>query len=340
MASLATSAPVAAEEEDAAPAGRDRWVPSFSLSSGVTWNDQSGSVSSRCSAPGGGAPVRCNPDDDQSNSELRPGGAGDDKAVTPYVGGSLQLMTPALRIPGVDVEIPGSPRLFFMGELPYQFAIVRNIASFRKPDRLTEPELAGPGAPPQEDIPEIALLGAGARTTAEIQGMAFGAGAGLAFAFEAFGREIRVKPSVGWLRYEIDVEGRVVSGRCIIQENVPPGQNARSICDVDGRQPPGTTGFTRVIDLRDQQSEWFDAVGPALEIEMDAKRLGPVGISLFLGGQYYRIISDREVSLSDSQTIGPDTLGAAVQYDADFSFEVDPVIWRANLGIRFHWLGD
>ncbi len=46
---------------------------------------------------------------------------GDDLAVSPFVGGVLELMTPAL-------PIPTRPRLFVSGEVLPTFAFKRNVA--------------------------------------------------------------------------------------------------------------------------------------------------------------------------------------------------------------------
>jgi hypothetical protein len=35
----------------------------------------------------------------------------------------------------------------------------------------------------------------------------------------------------------------------------------------------------------------------------------------------------------------PDADIAADTYTADFSFSVDPILYRGGVGIRFHWLG-
>src|SRR5262245_26717147 len=75
--------------------GEDRWVPALGLTSGVTIQEQDASVSSRIASTGG---------------PLRPSDSDSDWAVSPYVGGALQLMTPTL-------PLPGRPRFFVSGEI-------------------------------------------------------------------------------------------------------------------------------------------------------------------------------------------------------------------------------
>ncbi len=322
LASLASSAEVNGAGADS------RWIPSFALTSGITWGEQHATVASDCRAPGSDPPAAtsCDPAESSFGSELRPGDKGDDRAFTPYVGGNLQLLTPAL-------ATIGRPRLFVDVELPYHFGIDRNVAQNRRPTGLREPEGQGIG----EQLQENALLGAGSRTRSEIQGLVFGASAGVSFAFEAWGRRLRLKPSAGWIRYEIDVRGRVESGICNNAVSTRPEQDT---CDLDGRNQGMTRGFTRTITLLAHDTQWFDGVGPGLELEMEAWRFGPFGVSLFLDGEGYYLFGDRTIALSAARTIGPDTLGDPVDYHADFSFRVAPWLYRAGLGIRFSWLGD
>jgi hypothetical protein len=278
--------------------GEDRWVPALAATSGVTIQDQEAAVASLDVT--NGAPLR-NPAD------------GDDLAVSPYVGANLQLMTPAIP------AIPGRPRVFATGEILPTFASSRNIAN--------EGNASSFGFPPElGQFPDVAITGQGSVTTAEVQTLAFGAAIGIAFPFEVRGRQLRLKPSAGWIRYEVDVEGSVLSAIC---------DGGGSRCRTDATPP----GFARLIELQGSDSQWFDGIGPGLEIEMDVYRLGSFGVSLFLDGHAYRVLGDRTVDFSDSVTF-TDPLGGPDTYVADWSFEVDPWIYRAGLGIRIHWLGN
>jgi hypothetical protein len=322
LASLGSSA-------EANAAGLDsRWIPSFAVIGGLTWGNEHASVASECRAPGSDPPAAtsCDPAEPGFGSQLRPGDADDDLGVTPYVGGSFELMTPAL-------TAIGRPRLFASVELPYHFGIDRNVAQKQRPTGVREPE--GPNI--EELLDENALLGVGSRTRSEVQGLVFGAGAGVSLAFEAWGRQFRLKPSAGWIRYEIDVRGRVEAGICNNDNRFQPDVDT---CDLDGKNLGQTRGFTRAITLIGGDSRWFDGIGPGLELEMDTGRVGPFGVSLFLGGRGYYLLGDRAIAFSDTRTIGPDALGGPVEYHADFSFRVSPWLYRAGLGVRFSWLGD
>jgi hypothetical protein len=188
-----------------------------------------------------------------------------------------------------------------------------------------------------EALDEGALLGAGSRTASEVQGLTLGANVGIAVQFEAFGRQFRIKPAASWLREQIDVRGRVEQGICI--NSRPPPNEKRDDCDLDGVQFPGAVGFTRVITLKADDDQWFDGIGPSLDLEMETGRFGPYTVSLFLGGGAYYVFSDRTMALSVQRTIGPDSIGDPVDYHADFTFRVNPWLYRAGIGLRLSWVG-
>jgi hypothetical protein len=336
IAGVLFTAPSASAQDGAgAPFIEDRWIPSFAFTSGIFFGRQHGSVSSECFAPGSNPPAStsCDPVESDYGSVLRPGEVDDELAATPYVGGNLSLLAPAF-------AAPGRPRLFASFELPYQFGIDRNVAQKQRPTGIREPENPN-NQDALEALDETAMLGTGSRTRSEIQGLTFGASAGVAFAFEAFGRQFRVKPAAGWIRTEIDVRGRVEHGICVNSRPPPPGQtiNPRDDCDVDGVQFSTIFGFTRVITLKGGETQWFDGIGPVVDLEMDTGTFGPFAISLFLEGAGYYFFGDRSIAFSAQQTIGPDALGAPVDYRADFGFRVSPWLYRAGLGLRFSWAG-
>ena len=317
--------PVSAQEN---PPGAvdDRWIPSLAIQSGVIFGRQHGSVSSDCRAPGTLVPTSCDPAPDEVDygTVLRPGEVDDELVVTPYVGGNLSLLTPAL-------ATFGKPRIFVGVELPYQFAIDRNVAQKQRPTGIREPEDPNVG----EAIDEGGLLGVGSRTASEIQGLTFGANAGISFAFELLGRKYRVKPAFAWLREEIQVRGRIEQGIC---SNIPNVE--RDDCDVDGVKDPGfPNAFTRVITLKGHDSMTLDGIGPALDLEMETGRFGPYTVSLFVGVGGYYLLSDRSLAFSATRTIGPDQLGSAVDYHADWSFHVNPWLYRGGIGLRLSWVG-
>jgi hypothetical protein len=318
VALLLSALPSGAQEAGSARSIDARWIPSFALTPGIIWGRQHGAVSSDCRAPGSDppAPTACNPNFPRNTNPLRPGAVDDELAATPYVGGNLSLQTPTLaRL--------GRPRLFAGVELPYMFGIDRNVAEKERPTGIREPDNPNSG----EFLDEGAMLGVGSRTRSEVHGLAFGAKAGASLAFEAFGKRFQVKPSANWLRLQIGVRGRIEHGLCY------------NYCDVDGIPFGSAFGFTRVITLKAHDTLSLDGVGPGLDLEMETGRFGPYTVALFAGGGGYYLIGDRSVVFEVDRTIGPDPLGAPVDYHAKFSFRVSPWLYRAGIGLRLSWVG-
>ena len=197
----------------------------------------------------------------------------------------------------------------------------------------------------------------------------FGAAVGVALPFEMFGRKLMLKPSFGWVRYQVDVSGVALRG---IKPQVDTSQN----------NPPALRPLpvVRYVQLFDSATPTYNAIGPGLELEMEVHQVGPVETSLFLDAHGYRVVGSRKVKLSDttSRSCGTDPIaiaappgqpvqpgvqrflcsltnpfpgvGGTVQpnqfgpgegvYSADWSFKVDPWLYRVGLGLRFRWTGE
>lgn len=310
--------PVSAAADEGESAGEDRWVPSLAVITGITYQPQDASLGAfRCA----GSQAMCDPTDTPlflgrpfDSAPLV--SSGEDWAVSPYVGGNLQLMTPT-------IEIPGRPRAFVNGELLPTFAADRSIAKVGSP--------TGFGFPVGTIFPQEAIEGQGASTTATVDTWVFAAGIGMAFPFRWMGRRLWAKPSVGWLRYQVDVEGVVLKAFCR-----PSGPSTQCV------SPGGSfDGFARFVSLGASDSQWFDGIGPGFELEIETGRFGPLGTSLFVDAHAYKILGNRDVQMSDSVTIsdGLDDVLGAETYTGFWSFEVDSWMYRTGVGIRFQWLG-
>jgi hypothetical protein len=269
---------------------------------------------------------------------LRPAYDDDELAVSPFVGANLQLLTPVIR------AIPGAPRLFVSGEVQFVFPPSYNVAN---EGDASGADLPG-GAASYGATPALSLVGVGSRTTSEVQLLAWGANVGIAFPFRAFGRTLWVKPGAAWTQYQIEVEGVLVAG---LKDDC---------CPDPGVDLPGTVNDIpalpwgrnlREVNLSADTTKIFNGIGPSLEIEMDVGRFGPVGASLFLRGAMFKILGDRSVSLSDTASapiliptyLDGRVLGVTLPadtYNANWSWEADPWMYRAAVGIRFHWLGN
>lgn len=353
----------AKEEREARPppaTSEGRWVPALAITPGITAQSQDSTVRSSCLR--GGAPQEnrlkvgffdppCQNPSLNMPFELRRSDSGTDLALSPYVGASLQLMAPSL-------PIPGRPRFFLTGEILPTFATGRDIAKEGDASglRILPP---GPGSPTGAPQPpnavgftpcpitaatlaasgcfdELAVLGTGSKTTSTVQKLVWGAGIGIAFPFEGFGRRFRLKPSFRWLRYSVDLNGTAI--RAIRPRTAVPPPPLSST----------TAGPLRRVNLSGSDSLTLNGIGPGLELEMDAFRWGPIGASFFLDAYAYRILGTRSVRFNSdrvtltgaddvpadpSQGLAPDT------YNAAFTWSADPWLFRGGVGLRLHWLG-
>jgi hypothetical protein len=255
-------------------------------------------------------------------------------------------MTPAL-------PIPARPRLFASGEILPTFASDRDLALEGEPGCVRGPK---PGAGCAKDGGEEAFKeadtnGQGSRTSARVDSLVYGASLGVAFPVRVGKRQLRIKPSVGWINYEVEAEGSVVDAACNPQDRCT---NFTDRQRVFFPPPPHDEdvlhyGYLRERILTASDSRRFNGIGPGLDIEMDAGRFGPLGVSLFLGGGAYYILGDRRISFgtemnfpeqrSDPEDL-PDRIVFGPETDVgQFEVEVDPWMYRAHVGIRFQWLG-
>ncbi len=295
----------------------DRWVPSLAITAGATIQNQDGFVDSVVFESGSPTPV-----------PLQGVVDGNDLVVSPFVGASLEVMAPA-------IPIPTRPRPFLSGEILPTFGSDREVALDKDPACIRGPRTTDPCA---SDIPEDAPLdhtfaevsanGQGTSTSTLVDTLAFGANLGVAFPFQFGKRQLRIKPSVGWITYKVEAEGLVVDAAC----------NPASACtEVDPVSGPNIPGFLRETILTGGTSQWFNGIGGGLDIEMDTVRYGPLGFSLLRGARPYRVLGDRTIAFGASESFA-DQLGMDVA-TAAWEVEVDPWLYRAHVGIRFQWLG-
>jgi len=292
-------------------AGENRWVPSLAITSGVTIQNQDGYADSELFEDMSPNPV-----------PLQGMVDGDDTAVSPFVGGSLELMTPAL-------AIPTRPRLFASGEILPTFASDRDLAVEGDPSCVRGPEpnapcANSPGGLSGTPFDANSANGQGTSLIATVDTLVFGANLGAAFPVRIGERELRIKPSFGWINYEVKIDGYVVDAECGNPNAIPPTTRCQD--------------FLRETRLSADSSQRFNGIGPGLDVEMEAARYGRFGVSLFLGGRAYAVLGDRTISAGTSATFA-DLLGMDVA-TAQFQAKVDPWMYRAHVGVRLSFVGD
>jgi hypothetical protein len=242
-------------------------------------------------------------------NKLLPDDAGHDTSIAPLVGGSLELMTPSLL-----GEHLLRPRLFAHADVAAAFAYERNLAGVEGPGEFALPKgLVIPrGFDPHDAlVDEIAIQGQGSRTRMQVERWIYSGGIGLALTTEFLDRRIRIKPSFEYLREEIEYLAVV---RRAVQLRRPPGA-------VD------LSGF-RLVSLNDTDRETYDGIGPGLELEVDAARLGPFVSSVFVLGRGYYLYGDFDIKMSATNEFGE---------TATWTADLERWAWRGGVGIRFRW---
>jgi hypothetical protein len=322
------------------------WVPAFALTGSFQGHEYESSLSSKCDRGGpggeGGALIGCSWAGrrtvvNQFNQPLVPGfhqplpglpnplrdsADGSDFTVWPGVGIDLHLMSPTI------FELHKiRPRLFINAEVTAQFPPTRRIANEAAlNDSLTPPE--GGGSP--ASYPTQAIEGGGSETLSEPKTFQFGAQIGFAFPVQIQDRKVRIKPSFGWINYQLDISGRVLS----------PLKD-----DVNGTSGGFSTWGPnlRTIDLSDSTTRSINGIGPGLEVELESGQFGPVAAAMFLGVNVYKILGDRTTDLDDQVSFADGTTGGdgleADTYRAKWHHKVDPWMYRVKMGIRFHYMG-
>jgi hypothetical protein len=264
-----------------------RWVPSF----GVVWGlfGQKADASIDSSPLAGVTPPE----------PLRPPTASDQALLNPFAGGTIELMTPRA------LDDFGRPRAFVHLDLSAALGFSYDVAKEGDPGKLRAPEIP---------VPEGEISGQGSVVEAEIDPLVLTSGLGVAFAVDVGEWHFRIKPSLEYMRQEVEVRGRL---RRAVRLTPPP---------------PAATLDYRFIELGGGKSHTLHGLGPGLEFEVDAARVESFVISVFIGGQAYRMLGDRDVRITDSQTSMAGTESAV------WRFEMEEWLYRGAMGVRFRWL--
>jgi len=230
--------------------------------------------------------------------------AGSETIVSPVVSGVFELMTPRLW-PGV-----GQGRLFASIAVGANRASSRDLAKDGVPGTLRrDPD----DDPPTATFLERSVLGQGVRQTAELKPFTWTAALGLALAFDVGERQIRIKPSVEYTYFSIRYKNTTTRAVDLVPDGDPQD------FDTDIRQ----------INLADGLSEVYHAIGPALEVELDTYRKGPILMSLYLRGSMAAALGSMKVSSTVTNEFGE---------SADYNYRLDRLSYRVGTGVRFSWL--
>jgi len=235
---------------------------------------------------------------------------GSDTNVATMVGATLEIMTPRLIHGFLD------PRLFAHGDGALTFGFERNLAGTGNPGEFSEPV----HDQSQNTYEELSIPGQGSRARWQLGKYLYSAGGGVALTFTVFQRTFRIKPSFEWVQVEQDFIG--VTRRAI--KLVEPTGN--SFFPATG--PFNRLGAFREISLNRVVTKTFDGIGPGLEFEVDASRLGPIQTSVYASGRAYRLMGDLDQTLTATNQYGE---------TATWTFKPERWMFRAGVGVRFRW---
>jgi hypothetical protein len=217
------------------------------------------------------------------------------------IGGTIELQTPSL------LPRKWGPRIFIGGEILNVSSQKRTIAREGNPSELH-------GGPPSANFPDEAILGQGSATTSDADNVLYGANIGVSIPFEIADWRVSVKPQARYLNQKIYFSG--------------------SVLDAERFGIPGADP-TREVEIYGDDSLDVHALGPGLEIEVNAVRMGSIAASVFVSGGAYNVLSDRKTAFSTSVRDNLDT----GDFRGDWTAEIDSWIYRANVGFRVSWLG-
>src|SRR5262249_44667129 len=156
--------------------------------------------------------------------------------------------------------------LFLHGDGAYAFSFERNVAGVESPKEFALPQGIVPQLGDFQDIQELSIVGQGTRTRLQVRPLVWSAGTGVARSFDGLGRRLRLKPSRAYLHQDLDLIG-------VVHPAVKRQSPFVSIFDLSG---------FRLLSLTQVEQRSYDGIGPGLELEADAARLGPFVSSVYV----------------------------------------------------------
>jgi hypothetical protein len=314
MGTLLVSSQSVADSRSRAESNENRWIPSLAITLGVTIHDQDGSVGSNGFRFVGLANPPASIEDDPFRETLARPEAADTKTLKSiHVGGMLEIESPSIPLPYLQLR----PRIFFGGEFEQVSSKQQNLAIEGVPEQsITDFEGVLP-------FSAISLLGRGTAIRADLDNIQFGAWIGVSIPVQLGDWKISIKPAARYLNQKVHFAGIFSHG---IRNNLTDiGSQARNIP-------------TNVYLVQFQDSLDVHALGPGLEIEIEVGAIRSLSASVFISGGVYRVLSDRKVDVE--MTANPSRTGLPFYFfETKFTAELDPWIYRANVGLRFKWKG-
>lgn len=301
-----------ADSRSGAGSDENRWIPSLGITLGATIHDHDGTAGSDGFRNGQSLDDPPPPDPLTRSTLNRPDAAGSQTLKAINVGGVLEIETPSIPIPFLR------PRIFFGGELEHVSSQERNLATEGNP----EPTLTAPAG--NLSFSAVELNGRGTRTTSDLDNMQLGAWIGVSIPVQLGDWKVSIKPSARYLNQKVNFTGIFSHG---IRDNFVDSGNRR-------RDFPTNTFLVQIEDSLD-----VHAIGPGLEIEIEVGAIRSLSTSVFINGGAYRVLSDRDIQVNSTGLGSTNSASENFEFETQFTAEIDPWLYRGNVGMRFKWKG-
>lgn len=291
--------------QDANFESTEHWVTSAALELGVYGHTGKGNTfGSPISGPRVANP---RPNEDLGPNLVEPERSREE-VVSGLIGATWEVMTPQLT-PSL-----GHPRMFLDVNVTSALAAEVQLAIDGDPGVMGPPDEASPS----NIVGEAAIQGRGTKITVQPQGPQVHAGIGTAFTIDRGTNRIRIKPSLVYSRTILDVS--TVTHRAIRLNN-DAGANFSFEDDY------------RTFEYKDNLSEVYHGLGPALEIEYEpGLSIGPFFLTLYAKAHASQLFGDLKTNFQGNN---PDP--TAPDEFVRSKYTQDRWNYRGSTGVRLRW---
>lgn len=248
---------------------------------------------------------------------------GDSRAFFGLVGASAEVSTPRIPI------IPGRPRLFARADVSYSVDKTEAVVNQGDPG---DP-INNPGNEVDVNDPVSGVINVGTSLRAKSEPLILSGGLGMVFSREFAGRTVSLRPSLEWMyqRDEISI--------------------AFGDAETEGSDPLRCAPC-RATSVLSQRTKGYHSLGPGVEVDIDAGRVGDFKVNVFTRFSALRILGDRKSNLQaigswftrqDEKVNGQNIIlsidPAVGREDSVVSgrYRRDPWSYAATAGIRIVW---
>ncbi len=224
-------------------------------------------------------------------------------------GGTLDLASP------VVLDVPGRPRLFAHADVGYTYDVEDPVVTRYDPGG--QPNL------PANQTSVLTIANVGASVRVEGKPLVFSGGFGTVFAFDAFDRGFRLRPTLEWMYRRDTMKNQLGAGET---ESTTPGETE-------------CAPACRTLFAESQTEKGFHSLGPGIELEADAGRAGEFLVGFYGSFRAYYLVGDRKANLrttrSWERTDGQPTTRADTAFITQY--EREPWHYRFGFGVRVLW---